>query len=258
MRKVTIAGLLAISLVQTGCIRLIADGEVAVVRSMGDIDDRERTEPGLYISIPLLRSFSITSVKTRETSNSIEVPARSGLIVGIDVSTLWHYDPSLLAELAQSVQGSPEKTLLSPYLRNVIRDVVSSYDVDAIYGKAGRAGIADKALTSLISELSPRGIVIEKILLRDIRLPEAFRASIDKKMAAEQEAIAKEFELLKAKKDAEIEIARAHGAAESQRIINATLTTAYLHYRWIETLGEKDVIYVATEAALPIFKKLDR
>jgi hypothetical protein len=51
--------------------------------------------------------------------------------------------------------------------------------------------------------------------------------------------------------------ARARGAAESQKIVRSTLSDSYLHYLWIKTLNENlDMIYVATEANLPIFKSV--
>ena len=65
----------------------------------------------------------------------------------------------------------------------------------------------------------------------------------------------KQFELEQARKEAEIEVARAEGAAKAQAIIRETLSDSYLQYLWIQTLNENpNVIYVATEANLPIFK----
>jgi hypothetical protein len=65
----------------------------------------------------------------------------------------------------------------------------------------------------------------------------------------------KQFELEQAKKEAEIEVARARGAAEAQQIIRETLSNRYLQYLWIQTLNQNpNVIYVATEANMPIFK----
>ena len=44
-------------------------------------------------------------------------------------------------------------------------------------------------------------------------------------------------------------------AAKAQAIIRETLSDSYLQYLWIQTLNENpNVIYVATEANLPIFK----
>ena len=62
--------------------------------------------------------------------------------------------------------------------------------------------------------------------------------------------------LQQARKDAEIEVARAEGAAKAQEIVRSTLSDSYLQYLWIKTLAENpNVIYVATEANLPIFKQ---
>ena len=67
---------------------------------------------------------------------------------------------------------------------------------------------------------------------------------------------AKEFELQKAKKDAEIAVANAKGVAESNKIIAGSLTASYLRYLWITNLdkGNSEVIYVPTEANLPILE----
>ena len=53
----------------------------------------------------------------------------------------------------------------------------------------------------------------------------------------------------------EIEVARAEGAAKAQKIISTTLSKGYLQYLWIQTLNDNpNVIYVATEANMPIYK----
>ncbi len=93
------------------------------------------------------------------------------------------------------------------------------------------------------------------MLLRDVKLPQRFKESIEAKLTAEQRVQQKQFELKQAEKDAEIEVARARGAAQAQEIIRETLSDRYLQYLWIQTLNENpNVIYVATEANMPIFK----
>ena len=92
--------------------------------------------------------------------------------------------------------------------------------------------------------------------MRDVRLPPSFAASIEAKLRAEQESLQKEFELTKAKKDAEIEVARAEGAAKSNLIIANSITENYLRYKWVESLKSSNmqVVYVPTEANLPILE----
>lgn len=63
-----------------------------------------------------------------------------------------------------------------------------------------------------------------------------------------------------AKLEAEAEIIRAEGIAEANRIIADSLTTEYLKYKFIEGLndGNTEVIYVPTEANLPILEARDK
>jgi predicted aminopeptidase len=83
---------------------------------------------------------------------------------------------------------------------------------------------------------------------------ELAKAEYSKKVAV-QEALAKQES---AKALAEAEIIRARGVAEANRIIGESLTgnEAYLRYLWIQTLenGKNDVIYVPTEANLPVLE----
>ena len=58
--------------------------------------------------------------------------------------------------------------------------------------------------------------------------------------------------------NAQAEIARAHGVAEANAIVAEGLggPEGYLRYLWIQSLGQndQDVIYIATEAGLPILE----
>jgi regulator of protease activity HflC (stomatin/prohibitin superfamily) len=158
-------------------------------------------------------------------------------------------------QLRKTVGRDYQIKLIIPYFRNSVRDVVSGYEVKNIYSASGRKEIATKIHNFLRDNLEPRGIQIVDVLLRDVALPAKFKESIEAKLTAEQRVQQKQFELQQARKDAEIEVARAEGAARAQEIIRATLSESYLHYLWVQTLSQNpNVIYVATEANLPIFK----
>jgi regulator of protease activity HflC (stomatin/prohibitin superfamily) len=80
-----------------------------------------------------------------------------------------------------------------------------------------------------------KGVVIDKILIRNIAPPKEIDVSIQKKLSAEQELQQKEFELAKTKKDAEIRITEARGIAEAQNIIQQKLTPLYVQYEAIKS-----------------------
>ncbi len=75
----------------------------------------------------------------------------------------------------------------------------------------------------------------------------------EKRILVEQAKAEKESAILKA----EAEIERAKGVAEANKIIANSLqgNEAYLRYLWIDKIsGDNQVIYVPTEAGLPILE----
>lgn len=56
--------------------------------------------------------------------------------------------------------------------------------------------------------------------------------------------------------ESEAEVARSRGVAEANKIIQDSLqgNEAYLRYLWIDKLSDKSVIYVPTEAGLPLLE----
>jgi prohibitin 1 len=246
-------GLIAASTLLSGCV-VIETGEVGVSKSFGTISD-EPVGPGIALQFPVVRTVETWNVKLQELKETAEVPSSEGLIVGLDTSLLFEVRADQAPQIRKKIGRNYGEILLVPYFRNAVRDVVSGYPVKNIYTEQGRKEIAEKMKSFLVEKLEPQGIQVRDVLLRDVKLPTRFRESIEAKLTAEQQVQQKQFMLEQAKKDAEIEVARAEGAARAQEIVRSTLSDSYLQYLWIKTLNENpNVIYVATEANLPIFK----
>ena len=240
---------------QIACV-VIEDGEVGISKSFGQIAD-EPVPQGVAFVVPVARQIETWNVKLQEQKEAATVPSSEGLIVGLDTSLLFRIDRDSAPQLRKTVGREQDvmRQLVVPYFRNALRDVVAGYPVKNIYSETGRKEIAQRINEFLTENLGPQGIRIEEVLLRDVQLPQRFRDSIEAKLTAEQRVQQKQFELEQARKEAEIEVARAEGAAAAQRIIRETLSDSYLQYLWIQTLNDNpNVIYVATEANLPIFK----
>jgi regulator of protease activity HflC (stomatin/prohibitin superfamily) len=239
----------------TACV-VIEDGEVGVSKSFGEIRD-EPLAQGVAFVVPVARLVETWNVKLQELKETAQVPSSEGLIVGLETSLLFQVMPEKAPQIRKTVGWNYVDRLVVPYFRNALRDVVSGYPVKNIYGEQGRKEIAGKMRGFLRENLEPRGIEVVDVLLRDVQLPARFKESIEAKLTAEQRVQQKQFELEQARKDAEIEVARARGAAQAQEIVRSTLSESYLHYLWIKTLNENpNVIYVASEANMPIFKSV--
>ncbi len=254
-RVIRLALVLAVAAATSACV-VIEDGEVGVSKSFGTIDNNPVMQ-GVVIQVPVIRTVETWNIKLQELKESAQVPSSEGLIVGLDTSLLFRVEATKAPEIRKTVGWNYIELLVVPYFRNAVRDVVSGYPVKNIYGEKGRKEIARKIGVFLKERLEPRGIIVVDTLLRDVKLPQKFKESIEMKLTAEQRVQQKQFELEQARKDAEIEVARAEGAAKAQKIVRSTLSDSYLQYLWIKTLNENpNVIYVSTEANMPIFKNV--
>jgi prohibitin 1 len=237
---------------------IIENGEVGVKKSFGKISDQPEHQ-GMLLSIPIVQEIERWNTKLQEIQERANVPSSEGLIVGLDISLLYKVEADKAPTIRKTIGRYYKEKLIQPYLRSEIRDAVSGSEVKEIFSEMGRKRIADKVLLQLRATLEKRGLKIVDVLLRDIKLPQKFKDSIELKLAAEQKAEQKHFEKIQAGIDAQIEVVRAKGASESQKILTSTLSDKYLQYKWLTTLeGNNNVIYVATESNMPLMKNVGK
>lgn len=235
-------------------VHVIDDGFVGVKQTLGNYQDEE-LGTGVQLVIPFLSTIQKVDTRKITIDEGVDVPSKEGLIISLEMSVIYQVKSDRASEIKQTVSGNIQDTLLIPYIRTGIRDLASGYDASAFYSQDTRAEIADALKVSLNENLD-ENLVIVDVLLRKVTLPTRVTQAIEDKLDAEQKSQKKEFELVSAQKDAEIEVERAKGIAEANEIIAESITDGYLHYRFIEGLndGNTEVIYVPTEANLPILE----
>src|SRR5436190_20006137 len=72
----------------------------------------------------------------------------------------------------------------------------SSYEAQALYSPE-REKMSTEINQHIVSAIEPRGVVVERMLLRDVDLPVRLQQAIQEKLSAEQEAARMQFVLLK-------------------------------------------------------------
>lgn len=125
--------------------------------------------------------------------------------------------------------------IVVPNARAAIRDVIAEHKVEDLYTAA-----RERVTSALESELRPkyeaRGIVLESVLVRDVKLPPQVSAAIEAKMAAKQAAEQMEWTLAKAKMEVEVKVQEATGIAKAQEIIAKQLSPEYIQWYYIKSL----------------------
>merc|ERR1712093_514369 len=94
--------------------------------------------------------------------------------------------------------------------------------------------IHDKLKKELKEKLSPRGIVLEDVLLKGIKLPKQLTDAIELKAQAEQASARMEFVLSKEKQEAERKKVEASGISAFQKIVSEGISSQLLQWKGIE------------------------
>ena len=165
--------------------------------------------------------------------DAIQALTKEGLRVKLDLTVWYKIDPVKAGEIYEKIGLEYEDKIVRPAVRTVIRDITSRFTTEDIYSEK-RPQVTAAIQEDTEKMLEERGIICEKVLVRNVALPDKVRDAIDAKLAAEQEALKMEFVLKKAEKEAEVKVVEARGIAQAQQIINRTLTTKYLQHEAIQ------------------------
>jgi prohibitin 1 len=225
-----VIGFLAVILLFSAVTR-VDSGHVGVLTLFGKVTP-DVLEEGIHLINPLKATHEL-SVRTQELKETASVPSSEGLVINLDTSLIYHLDPGKAAEVYQKIGPRYVEVLIEPNLRSAIREATASHSANALYS-GEREMVAKQIVAQLTSLLTPRGVVVESILLRDIQLPNTLRASIELKQQAEQEALAMSFRLQKEKQEAERKRIEAQGISDFQRIVAQGISSQLLEWKGIE------------------------
>ncbi|MBN2015278.1 prohibitin family protein [Candidatus Dojkabacteria bacterium] len=249
-------------------------GEVGVYSLFGKVSD-DPLYPGFNFKIPFAKvirmttrtqDYTMTSVdedseyltSTSGSNDAIESRASDGALIWLDITVLYHLDATKAPEIYKNLGIDYTEKLVRPTIRSSIRGVVANYTVTEIYSTK-RDEIQSKLLEGMKEDLETRGIQVEEVLLRKVNLSQTLSASIEQKLAAQQEAEKYDFVLEKEEKEAERKRIEAEGQRDAQQIITQSLSNSYLYYLYIQNLKEnQSTIYVPInpDNGMPLFKEL--
>lgn len=230
-RILRIAAVIAILILLMTSTTSIPTGNVGVLTLFGRVTGETLAE-GIHLINPL-KSVQKLSVQTQSVKESANVPSNEGLILALDTSLLFRLDKTKAAFVYQTVGDNYAEKIVEPTLRAAIRASTSAHSANALYTNA-RELVQQQIQDELTAQLSPRGVIVENVLLRDVQLPAMLKGSIEAKQQAEQDALRMSFILQKEKQEAERKRIEAQGIADFQKIVAQGISTQLLEWKGIE------------------------
>jgi regulator of protease activity HflC (stomatin/prohibitin superfamily) len=172
--------LVAVSLVKG----YVPAGHVGVLTQFGTVKEGTLTA-GTRPVWPWLVNNRM-SVRTQELKEKASVPSNEMLTVTLDTSLLFRLDAERANEVYSTIGLDYLQKVVEPSLRSAIRDITATHTASALYTEK-RQLVAQQIEDQLRTALQERGVVVEKILLREVKLPQMLAKAIEVKQQAERE-----------------------------------------------------------------------
>ncbi len=214
----------------------IREGEVGVKRTLGKYADKTYTE-GLRFYNPFLTSIIKISTQTENLEVGLSIPSKEGLNIVSEVSILYRVVAKEAPSILRNIGQNYEQNIILPVFRSSVADVTSRFYAKDMH--TGERTTIEKAIREqMMVYLDGKGLVIDAVLLKSIRLPASLARAIEQKLEAEQDAQRMEFVLQQAEREAEQKRIEAKGIRDAQKIIAEGLSPAILQFKAIEAFME--------------------
>ena len=227
--------------IASGSFYVVDTGHVGVERTLGKVDLIE-SGPGMNFKLPFLtQAYEFSAKEIALDLDDLKPKAADNLsLQDLDVTVYYNAAPDAIADLMVKYANASQRApgaLLPAYgivlreSRGAVYEEVAK--VDSLKLHRQRDALQTAIQESLQERLETRdgdALHVSRVVVRALNTDPSIEASIREAVANQKKLEAKQISVDIAKKDAEIEIERARGIAEANRIINESLTAQYLQH----------------------------
>jgi len=220
-----------IILIILSCAVTIPTGSVGIRVLFGKVQDGY-LEPGFYVLNPFVRIVKM-NIRTQKADEEGVIPSKEMLNMTLKTSINYHLDKYKVEDIYKTLGTDYFDQFVEPHIRSSIREITSEYGAEQFFSGA-RNEIQHKIQDLLTKTLTPRGFIVESVMLKEISPPEIVRVAIESKQAQQQEAEAMKFRLQKEKLEAERKTIEAEGIQKFQEIVKKGIDKNLLEWKGIE------------------------
>ena len=206
---------------------IVSPGQRGIRVSLGKASD-DILQPGAYLWVPFVYGVKKLNVQIQKSEVDSSASSKDLQEIKSHVAINWNIDPSKVVSFYKEL-GDPEDMvyrILSPSVNEVMKAATAHKTAEQVLTQ--RFELKAEMDKELEKRLIKYGVIVKDFNIVNITFYPEFSQAIERKQVAEQAAKQAEYEAQKATQDAKAAIERAKGEAESQRLIERSLTRPVL------------------------------
>ncbi|MCS6861545.1 MAG: prohibitin family protein [Abditibacteriales bacterium] len=208
---------------------IVPAGHCAVILNLASRQYRQVGE-GFHLVMPVadqveffdLRKQTYSMSKTSwegevRGDDSMRALTADGQEATVELSLRFRLDPQNVWKLRRDIGRDYISKIIRPEMRSHVRIAIAEFPASKVYSSERRT-VESNIENRLRETLAKNYIIVEEILLRDVRFSDAYQAAIIQKQIAQQNAERMKYVLEKEKLEKQRKVILAEGEAEAIRL----------------------------------------
>lgn len=209
------AGLVFLLILIFGSMYIVQAGQRGVLITLGNPSEAVITE-GLHFKVPIVQSVVKMDIKTQKDEVEASSASKDLQTVNAKIAVNYHLDSSSAPRIYKEVGIDYVNRILSPAIQESTKAATAQYTAEELITKREQVRETIKAL--LQEKMSPRGIVVEDVLITNFDFSASFNAAIEAKVTNEQNALAAKNKLAQIEYEAQQRVVQAEAEAKAIEI----------------------------------------
>ncbi|MEO7426384.1 MAG: prohibitin family protein [Fibrobacteria bacterium] len=201
-------------LLLASCYHIVPPGYRGISVTLGKVGIMAKGE-GLTFKKPFIEkifNFPVRQITVEGNAASYSSDLQT---VQVTFKTLYRIPETQVITIFQQFSGDPYSTLVEPRIQEELKQITSLYRAEELVKSREKIKVE---VLALVRKAIGDVVVVSDIAITNFDFTDELERAIEQKTIREQEALAKAFELDKARKDAEITIVNAEAEARSVKI----------------------------------------
>lgn len=210
----------------------IPTGFVGVKTRFGQVQETMLNE-GLNLKIPFIEKIVLMDCRTQKAEYTMEASSKDlQKISNFKIAINYNLSKDTANTLYKTVGVDYNTIIVEPAVQEAIKATIANYTAEELITK--RNEVSTYALDALYGKLQNSGITLTSLNILDLSFSPEFDQAVEQKQIVEQETQKAQYELEKAKVENEKKIENAKADAEVMKQQNAQITENYLKLKEIE------------------------
>ncbi|HOW90650.1 MAG TPA: prohibitin family protein, partial [Elusimicrobiales bacterium] len=209
---------------------IVPPGQVAVKTRLGRIVDSY--EEGIHFKLPLADSIIRFSIQIRRADIKTQAFSKDLQTMNTHLVVNHRIQKDTVVSVFRNLGPDYVSTVVDPTVQEVFKSIAAKFSAERII--ADRNVLVEEINATAKEKLMKKEIIVTDISVVDLDFTDQFLKAVEDKQVAEQQAMMSEKLVVKAKRDAEQQVAKSRGEAEALRMQREQVTPALIELRKVD------------------------